>query len=382
VKRERKNNMVNFEEIEEIFKKLEGKLTPEEFRSKVETKFSEMNGLCDSRTAAMLVASELGLNENIKIKDMTADKGNVIFIAKVTSVGDIKEFSRDNDTMGRVVNLNLADETGSIRAALWDDAADLVKIGNLKMGQTIKVKGFVKQGQRGLEVNVGRGGNVEHVEKEVPVNLKPHKISEIKAGMNDLNVLGKVLDIGKVRTFARKDGKTGKVANITIGDETGKIRVTLWDSKAESPGVNAGDIVEIMNAYARENTFSNSTELSLGSGGGITKSSAVVTYIEPLTPISDIGINSAYSVAGHVSGIDDIREFDRPDGTKSKVSNIYISDNTGRIKVALWAEHADLVNELEIGSEIQIVDAFAKSGRNEEVELSAGARTSIQVIRK
>jgi replication factor A1 len=137
-----------------------------------------------------------------------------------------------------------------------------------------------------------------------------------------------------------------------------------------------------MNAYARENTFSNSTELSLGTGGGITRSSAVVTYNEPLTPISDIGINSAYSVAGHVSGIDEIREFDRPDGTKSKVSNIYISDDTGRIKVALWGEHADLVNELEIGSEIRIVDAFAKSGRNEEVELSAGARTSIQVIRK
>ncbi|MDL5503299.1 MAG: OB-fold nucleic acid binding domain-containing protein, partial [Candidatus Methanoperedens sp.] len=112
-----------------------------------------------------------------------------------------------------------------------------------------------------------------------------------------------------MRTFARKDGKTGKVVNITIGDETGKIRVTLWDAKAESPGVNAGDIVEVMNAYARENTFSNSTELSLGSGGGITKSSAVVTYNEPITPISDIGINSAYSVAGHVSGIDDIREF-------------------------------------------------------------------------
>ena len=368
--------------MKRFLKDFKGKLTPEEFTSKVETKFTEMNGLCDSRTAAMLVASELGLNENVKIKDMTADKGNVVFIAKVTSVGDIKEFSRDNDTMGRVVNLNLADETGSIRAALWDDAADLVKIGDIKMGQAIKVKGFIKQGQRGLEVNVGRGGNVEHVEIEVPVKVKAHKISEIKAGMNDLNILGKVLDIGKVRTFARKDGKTGKVANITIGDETGKIRVTLWDAKAESPGVNAGDIVEVMNAYARENTFSNSTELSLGSGGGIAKSSAVVTYNEPLTPISDIGINSAYSVAGHVSGIDEIREFDRPDGTKSKVSNIYISDNTGRIKVALWAEHADLVNELEIGSEIRIVDAFAKSGRNEEVELSAGARTSIQVIRK
>jgi replication factor A1 len=374
--------MVSFEEIEEVFKKLEGKITPEEFRSKVEIKFTEMNGLCDSKTAAMLVASEFGMNETVKIKDMIADKANIVFIAKVTSIGDIKEFSRDNDSMGRVVNLNLADDTGSIRAALWDEACDLVKIGDIKMGQTLKVKGYVKQGQRGIEINVGKGGGIEHIEKEVNVNIKPHKINEIKAGMNGLNVLGKVLDLGKVRTFSRKDGTAGKVANITIGDDTGKIRITLWDAKAENPGVKVGEIVEVMNAYARENTFSNSTELQLGSGGGIAKSSADVNYNEPLTPIADIGINAAYSVAGHVSGIDDIREFDRSDGTKSKVSNIYISDDTGRIKVALWAEHADLINELEIGSEIRIVDAFAKSGRNEEVELSAGARTSIQIIRK
>lgn len=374
--------MVSFEEIEEVFKKLEGKLTPEEFRSKVETKFMEMNGLCDSKTAALLVASEFGMNETVKIKDMTADKGNIVFIAKVTSVGDIKEFSRDNDSMGRVVNLNLADDTGSIRAALWDEACDLVKIGDIKMGQTLKVKGYVKQGQRGIEINVGKGGGIEHIEKEVNVNIKPQKINEIKEGMNGINVLGKVLDLGKVRTFARKDGSSGKVTNITIGDDTGKIRVTLWDAKAENPGVKVGEIVEVMNAYARENSFSNSTELQLGSGGGITKSGADVNYNEPLTPISDIGINTSYSVAGHVSGIDDIREFDRPDGTKSKVSNIYISDNTGRIKVALWAEHADLINEIEIGSEIRIVDAFAKSGRNEEVELSAGARTNIQIIKK
>lgn len=374
--------MVSFEEIEEVYKKLEGRLTPEEFKSKVEIKFTEMNGLCDSKTAAMLVASEFGMNETVKIKDMTADKANIVFIAKVTSVGDIKEFSRDNDTTGRVVNLNLADDTGSIRAALWDEACDLVKIGDIKMGQTLKVKGYVKQGQRGIEVNVGKGGGIEHIEKEVIVNIKPHKINDIKIGMNGLNVLGKVLDLGKVRTFSRKDGTVGKVANITIGDETGKIRVTLWDAKAENPGVKVGEIVEVMNAYARENTFSNSTELQLGSGGGIAKSSAEVNYDEPLTPIADIGINAAYSVGGHVSGIDDIREFDRPDGTKSKVSNIYVSDDTGRIKVALWAEHADLINELDIGSEIRIVDAFAKTGRNEEVELSAGARTNIQVIRK
>ncbi len=50
--------------------------------------------------------------------------------------------------------------------------------------------------------------------------------------------------------------------------------------------------------------------------------------------------------------------------------------------MALWGEHADVVKELDIGSEILIIDAYAKSGRSEEVELSAGSRTRVQVLRK
>ncbi len=374
--------MVSFEEIEEVYKRLEGKVPPDKFKSLVEEKVTMMNGLCDSKTAALLVASEMGINETIKIGEMTADRGNVVFIAKVLAVGDIREFSRDNDTTGRVVNLTLADDTGSIKAALWDEAADLVKIGDIKAGQTIKVKGYIKEGQRGLEVNVGRNGSIEHEDKEVAVNLKPLKISDIKSGISGLNLLARIIDMGNIRTFSRKDGSAGKVRNITIGDDTGKIRLTLWDAKAEATDFKAGDTVEIMNAYSRENTFSNQTELQLGSGGSMVKSNIAVNYSETITPIADIEVNSAYSVRGHVSGLDEIREFERPDGTKSRVSNIYVSDETGRIKVALWGEHAILVNELDIGSEISIVDAYAKPGRNEELELSAGARTSIKILRK
>ncbi|GFO96466.1 replication factor A [groundwater metagenome] len=374
--------MVSSEEIEEYYKKLEGKLTRDEFKSKIEEKITFMNGLCDLKTAAMLVSSEMGVNEAVKIKDMTNDRGNVVFIAKVLSVSDVREFSRDNDTIGRVVNLNLADDTGSIKAALWDEACDLVKIGDIKPGHALKVKGYVKEGKSGLEVNVGRGGGIEHIDMEVSVDLKPLKISEVKNGMNAINITGKIIDMGTVRTFQRKDGTPGKVRNMTIGDTTGKIRLTLWDGKADALEFKAGDVVELMNAYARENSFSNQVEMQIGSGGSMVKSSAAVDYSEPLTPIADIGINSSYSVSGHVSGLDEIREFERTDGTKNKVSNIYISDDTGRIKVALWGEHADIVNELDIGSEIRIIDAYAKPGRNEEVELSAGARTSIQILRK
>ncbi|MBU3967780.1 MAG: replication factor A [Euryarchaeota archaeon] len=374
--------MMSHEEIEEYYKKLEGKLTIDEFKSKIEEKITFMNGLCDLKTAAMLVSSELGVNEAVKIKDMSPDRSNVVFIAKVLSVSEIREFSRDNDTTGRVVNLNLADDTGSIKAALWDEACDLVKIGDIKPGQSLKVKGYVKEGKGGLEVNVGRGGGIEHIDKEVSVDIKPVKISEVKNGMNSLNMIGKIIDMGAVRTFSRKDGTAGKVRNITLGDDTGKIRLTLWDAKADATEFKSGDTVEVMNAYARDNSFSNQTELQIGSGGSIVKSNAAVDYSEPLTPIADIGINTSYSVSGHVSGLDEIKEFERADGTKNKVSNIYISDDTGRIRVALWGEHADIVNGLDIGSEIRIIDAYAKPGRNEEVELSAGARTSIQILRK
>jgi replication factor A1 len=374
--------MASFEDIEEVYKRLEGKLSQEEFKSKVDIKFEEMNELCDYKTAAMIVASELGVNETIKIKDMSPEKSNVVFIAKVLSIGDIREFTRDNDTIGRVSNLNLADDTGSIKAALWDEACDLVKIGDIKQGQTIKVKGYVKGGQLGLEVNVGRGGSIEHIEKEVSVNIKPLKINEIKNGMNGLYIIGKIIDMGLIRTFQRKDGSPGKVRNMTIGDPTGKIRVILWDTKADASDFKTGDTVEIINGYARDNSFSNQVEIQLGNGGSLVKSSTVVDYSEPFIPIADIGINSSYSISGHVSGLDEIREFERPDGTKNRVSSIYISDDTGRIKVVLWGEHAELVNELDIGSEIHVIDAFAKTGRNEEVELSAGSRTSIQIIRK
>ena len=122
--------------------------------------------------------------EAVKIKDITADECNVVFIAKVTSVGDI---------WGNAVNLYLEDATGSIRASLWDEACNLVKIGAIKVGQTLKIKGYVRrvynEGRvRGvyneLEIVidvVSGGGGIEHI------NIKSHKINEFKSLDNEEN---------------------------------------------------------------------------------------------------------------------------------------------------------------------------------------------------
>ena len=48
------------EELEEIYSQVADQVTPEDFEARVEEKVALMAGLCDRRTAAMLVARDLG----------------------------------------------------------------------------------------------------------------------------------------------------------------------------------------------------------------------------------------------------------------------------------------------------------------------------------
>ena len=81
------------EELAEIFRQVEGQVSPEEFETRVDEKVSLMAGLCDKRTAAMLVARDLGASEMmIKIGRIRPESGTVVFIGRVVSISDIREF--------------------------------------------------------------------------------------------------------------------------------------------------------------------------------------------------------------------------------------------------------------------------------------------------
>lgn len=373
------------DEINDIYEKLGGVISKEDFTSKVEEKVEQMSGLCDTRTAAMLVAHDLGVsdtgeNQLQKISGITPNSGNVKFIAKIMSVFPAKEFNRNDGTIGRVANVVVADETGSIRLTLWDDRADLAKTGDIEIGQNYQIAGYVKEGYSGIEINIGNNGVFCETDEKVEAHIDSKKIKDIKSGMGDLNIRGRILDISDIKTFNKKDGGAGKVANVLIGDETGKIRVTLWDETADlTKEFQIDNTVEIINGYARENNFNQQVEMQVGNRSTIRKIEDEVVYKENFTPISDIVPGESYSVAGQVSGLGEIREFNRDDGTVNMVSNIYVSDDTGRIRVALWGDHALLVDQLDIDMAVEIIDAFSKSGFNDEVELSAGNRTRIMI---
>ncbi len=362
------------EDLLHIYERLQSNITLDEFKEKVQEKIDLMGGLCDEKIASKLVAHDLGILDMMKIKDISLDQKNVSFMGKVTQVGDYHEFSRYDGSIGRVANIIVSDDTGSIRVVLWDELADLVKINALSVGKILNIRGHVKNGYVGTEVNVGRSGSLEFNEKDVDIQIKNYKISDIESGMSGIKIIGKVLNTSEMRRFSRKDGTEGIVSNIIVGDETGRIRVVLWDDHADEK-LTTEDVIEITNGSSRENY--GRTEIHLDRHGKIEKSSQEVSYCEHITKIADIGINEPYNVIGIVTELGDKREFTKGDGSSGKVANIRISDDTEGIQVALWGENADLVDHISIGTQIKIMDGYAKAGWNDKIELNVDWRSEI-----
>ncbi len=79
------------------------------------------------------------------------------------------------------------------------------------------------------------------------------KIRDLYAGMRAVTVPGRVTRKFEVRSFDKGERK-GKVASFFIGDETGQIRVTLWNDQTDLFGqFTEGDTVKVKNAFVKEN---------------------------------------------------------------------------------------------------------------------------------
>ena len=79
------------------------------------------------------------------------------------------------------------------------------------------------------------------------------QIKNILSGMRDVETLGRVLQIYELREFSNEK-RSGKVASVVLGDETGSIRVVMWGAQADNVNnLKQDDVVKINGGYVREN---------------------------------------------------------------------------------------------------------------------------------
>ena|SRR3989344_4320993 len=75
------------------------------------------------------------------------------------------------------------------------------------------------------------------------------QIKDLKPKQGNVDIVVDVVDVGDTREF-QKFGKPGKVANAIAKDETGDVKLTLWNDDIEK--VKAGDKVHLTNGYVNE----------------------------------------------------------------------------------------------------------------------------------
>ncbi|MFC7166624.1 OB-fold nucleic acid binding domain-containing protein [Halospeciosus flavus] len=165
-----------------------------------------------------------------------------------------------------------------------------------------------------------------------------------------------------------------KVSNVLLGDETGRVRVTLWDEKADlSEEFEVDETVEVVDGYVRERD--GSLELHVGNRGTVERVDEDVEFVPAGTPIETLEIGDTTDIAGVVRSVDEKRTFDRDDGSEGQVRNVRLQDETGDLRVAMWGEKADL--DIGPGDEVLFTDVEIQDGWQDDIEASAGWQTTV-----
>ena len=149
-----------------------------------------------------------------------------------------------------------------------------------------EVERWIEAKKAKLSGLISREGAGQIVAAELGVSFEniDAKIAELMPGMKKVNLIGKVINTFPVREF-EKSGRKGKVANFILADETGNLRVVLWDTNhielIEKGKVKEGIVVEIKNAGMREG------EIHLGSFAEIKVSDKVIENVKTERMVAD-----------------------------------------------------------------------------------------------
>ena len=85
------------------------------------------------------------------------------------------------------------------------------------------------------------------------------KISDLKPRMGKVDIEVEIKEVDEPRTF-NKFGKEGRVANATVTDDSGEVKLTLWNEDIDR--VKPGMKVKITNGYVNE--FQGEMQLTAG----------------------------------------------------------------------------------------------------------------------
>ncbi len=190
-------------------------------------------------------------------------------------------------------------------------------------------------------------------------------ISDITLNMKNIAIVGRVKDIYHVNNFTKSSGETGHVGSFLLHDNTGDIRIVLWDEQVsifKDERFEKNEIVKILNGNAKKGRF-DGIEIHVGGFSKIDLAPEDVDYkkypkiIEEFTKIQEINEKlGSLSTEGKVMNRFPVKEFIRKDGQNGRVSSIILRDSTGKVRITFWNEDIEKIKNVEVGDFISLTN--------------------------
>lgn len=243
--------------LDDLIKKISSSavLTEHDIRSRIIDKQAELSGMISEEGAAYIVAKELGVSltrkpERLKIENVFPGMQNVDIVGRIVRMFPVKEFSTEK-AKGRVRNVIIGDETGSVRLSLWNDEIDKFIFNETDV---IHLRGFVRDGLNGPEIRLGRYGLAQKSDEKIEVatrkvdrctisDLKEGYYKEVRAALVQVfesspfyevcGQCGSRIKDNKCEEHGETEKDLGLVITGIIDDSTDSMRVVFFNESAE-----------------------------------------------------------------------------------------------------------------------------------------------------
>jgi len=242
------------------------KITEEEINQKIKAKLKQLSGLISEEGAAHIIANELGvklfeMGEKLQLKNILPGMRNVDVVGKVLQTYELREFKTEKHA-GKVANMLIGDDTGTIRVVLWHKQAD--NINNLKEGDVVKIRGgYIRDNQGRKEIHLSETSKLIINPPGVEVEVKPYtppsavrkKIAEIKEDDANVELLATVVQVFDINFFevcpqcnkrirlkdegfscpthGKVEPQYNYVLNLYLDDGSDNIRAVFWRQQVE-----------------------------------------------------------------------------------------------------------------------------------------------------
>lgn len=248
----------------------------------------------------------------------------------------------------------------------------------------------------------------EEAQHEIDYNEFIIPISDLREGLSNIVLLGKINRIFSVKDFMRKDGAPGVVGSFLLSDPSSTTKIVLWDDHTkimQTEFFKSGEVIRVINGYCKKG-LKERLEVHLSKQGKIElrpedipkkmrvkldhiKISNSVKYEHSERPPQErLKIKDLFEMNGFVreiSGtiqIEELKEFDTDEGEKSFLLKFVLSDETGSINVLVWGMQAiEILRMIENDMRVKLLNFFIeKSEYSKTKEIQFTKKSILEIM--